>query len=310
MGNERRNFIKTGLLGASFLTIIPRGLRAQSEDCEVITRDFFGLGPFYSAGAPTRHVLAAPEEEGTRLFLEGHVYARDCVTPLGDVVLDIWHADDSGCYSRFEDCENPSGDDFKLRGVIRTGASGTFALETVKPGHYLNGAQFRPSHIHLIVRPPGAAEVVTQLYFEGDPYIDIDAAASRPDAAGRIIPLESREDGEHGIFDIILDIDPPSSVEESASVETFQLRQNHPNPVETFTRIPFELAEPAPVEIAIYDLAGVRVITLLQQRQMNAGRHAVEWDRKDGKGNLLPAGTYICRLKTDEGEGTRLMTLA
>ncbi len=57
MSTKRRDFIRGGLLGAGFLTIVPRGLRAQGDDCEVITRDFFGLGPFYAAGAPTRHVL-------------------------------------------------------------------------------------------------------------------------------------------------------------------------------------------------------------------------------------------------------------
>ncbi len=308
MSTKRRDFIRGGLLGAGFLTIVPRGLRAQGDDCEVITRDFFGLGPFYAAGAPTRHVLAGAEEEGTRLFLDGTVYARDCVSPLTDVVLDIWHADDSGCYSRFENCENPSGDDYKLRGVIRTGSSGAFALETVKPGHYLNGSQFRPAHIHLIVRPPGGAEVVTQLYFEGDPYIEIDPAASRPDAAGRIIPLESRDDGLHGLFDIIVDVEPSSSVEESASTSGVQLRQNHPNPVESHTRIPFELARAAEVTLGLYDVAGNHRITLLDKR-MSAGRHAIEWDRKGRDGKPLPAGAYLCRLQVGKEEVSRMMTL-
>ena len=308
MSTKRRDFIRGGLLGAGFLTIVPRGLRAQADGCEVITRDFFGLGPFYAAGAPTRHVLAAAEEEGTRLFLDGTVYARDCVSPLSDVVLDIWHADDSGCYSRFENCENPSGDDYKLRGVIRTGGTGAFALETVKPGHYLNDAQFRPAHIHLIVRPPGGSEVVTQLYFEGDPYIESDAAASRADAAGRIIPLESREDGLHGVFDIILDVEPTTSVEETAAAGAAQLRQNHPNPVDSFTRIPFELATPQHVTLGLYDVAGNHLLTLLDKK-MSAGRHAIEWDRKGRDGKPLPSGAYLCRLQTEGEEMSRMMTL-
>ena len=308
MSNDRRDFIRKGILGASALAIIPRGLRGQGGDCEVITRDFFGLGPFYSAGAPTRQVLAAAEEPGTRIFLDGTVWARDCVTPVSDVVLDIWHADDSGCYSRFENCENPSGDEYKLRGVIRTGESGRFALESVKPGHYLNGTQYRPAHIHLIVRPPGASEVVTQLYFEGDPYIDIDPAASRADAAGRIIPMEQKDDGLHGLFDIVLDVEPTNSVKREEENASARLLQNHPNPIERTTRIPFELTHRQSVHLAVYDVAG-RLIRILMQGPVEPGRHAVEWDRTDAEGRIVPAGAYLCRLETEGGDLTRMMTV-
>ena len=308
MSNDRRDFIRKGILGASALAIIPRGLRGQGGDCEVITRDFFGLGPFYSAGAPTRQVLAAAEEPGTRIFLDGTVWARDCVTPVSDVVLDIWHADDSGCYSRFENCENPSGDEYKLRGVIRTGESGRFALESVKPGHYLNGTQYRPAHIHLIVRPPGASEVVTQLYFEGDPYIDIDPAASRADATGRIIPMEQKDDGLHGIFDIVLDGEPTNSVKREEETASARLLQNHPNPIERTTRIPFELTHRQSVHLAVYDVAG-RLIRILMQGPVEPGRHAVEWDRTDAEGRIVPAGAYLCRLETEGGDLTRMMTV-
>ncbi len=304
--NGRRSFLRNGLLGAAALTVIPRGLRSQTS-CDTTSVDYYGLGPFYSSGAPTRHVLASPEEAGERLFLNGTVYANDCVTPLRDVVLDIWHADDTGCYSRFENCENPSGDDYKLRGIIRTGTDGTFALETVKPGHYLNGTQFRPSHIHLIVRHPDIENLITQLYFEGDPYIEIDAAASRPDAAGRIIPLESREDGLHGVFDIVLNVEPTSGVKEDEGSSGARLRQNHPNPFADSTRIPFQLAETGIAEISIYDLKGRTVTTLLRER-LGRGTHAIEWNGTDAEGKPVETGTYFCRLKTGTSEQTRVMT--
>ncbi|MGE3800457.1 MAG: FlgD immunoglobulin-like domain containing protein [Candidatus Kapaibacterium sp.] len=302
---NRRSFLRTGLLGAAALTIVPRGLRSQSA-CDTTAVDYYGLGPFYSSGAPTRHVLAAQEEAGTRLFLNGTVYANDCLTPLPNVVLDIWHADDSGCYSRFEDCENPTQDDYKLRGIIRTGSEGTFALETVKPGHYLNGSQFRPSHIHLIVRHPEIEDLVTQLYFEGDPYIEIDAAASRPDAAGRIIPLEQGEAGLYGVFDIVLNVST-SGVEAEQKTSATRLRQNHPNPFTEATRIPFYLAATQKVEITIYDLQGKTITTLLH-KQVQPGSHAVEWNGTDAEGKPVESGTYFCRFTAGELEQTRAMT--
>lgn len=306
---SRRSFLRKSLLGTALLAIVPRGLRSQTEECDPTSTDFFGEGPFYTAGAPTRQVLAGPEEAGQRLFLTGIVYANDCVTPVRDAVLDIWHADDTGCYSRFDNCENPSGDDYKLRGIIRTGATGAFALETVKPGFYLNGTQFRPSHIHLKARHPQIAELTTQLYFEGDPYIDIDPAASRPDAAGRIIPLTEREDGLHGIFDIVLDVQPTSDAPSSAETATGTwLRQNHPNPAKRSTRIPFHLEARAETQLTIHDMEGRLQIRLVEGPRP-AGSHVVEWNLTDAQGKRVPSGTYVCRLQTAGTTRARVITI-
>lgn len=305
--SARRRFLRAGALGAAFFTIVPRGLRAQGSACDTTARDFYGLGPFYSAGAPTRTVIAGPEEPGQRLFLNGTVYANDCLTPMKDVVLDIWQADDTGCYGRFENCPNPTGDDYKLRGIIRTGESGTFGLETIKPGHYLNGSQYRPAHIHLIVRHPEISNLITQLYFEGDPYIAIDAAASRPDAAGRIIPLETRDDGLHGVIDIVLNIEPSSGAADTAYNGGAMLRQNHPNPFDATTRIPFRLNAPCAARIVLYDLSGERIATLLDRR-MEPGDHVVDWDRITADGSRAAAGSYICRLEVGEEMYSRVMT--
>jgi catechol 1,2-dioxygenase len=38
----------------------------------------------------------------------------------------------------------------------------------------LNGAQYRPAHIHVKVSAPGFQTITTQLYFEGDKYNAID----------------------------------------------------------------------------------------------------------------------------------------
>ena len=305
----RRSFLRKGLLGTALLAIAPGGLRAQTDDCEPTTVDFYGQGPFYSTGAPTRHVLASPEEKGERIFLTGIVYANDCVTPLSDVVLDIWQADANGCYSRFENCENPTADDYKLRGIIRTGASGAFAIETIKPGFYLNGAQFRPSHIHLKARHPQVSELITQLYFEGDPYISIDAAASRPDAAGRIIPMVEGEGGLHGTFDIVLDVDPISDAPENPQGhnETW-LRQNHPNPALQNTRIPFHVAQRNNALLTVHNTEGELVTTLLNRR-ITAGPHTVEWNLADQSGNRVAAGSYICRLRVGSVNQVRTITV-
>jgi len=42
------------------------------------------------------------------------------------------------------------------------------------PGRYLNGAQYRPAHVHVKVSAPGFLPLTTQLYFPGDPYNAVD----------------------------------------------------------------------------------------------------------------------------------------
>ena len=60
-----------------------------------------------------------------------------------------------------------------------------------------------------------------------------------------------------------------------------------PNPFNPRTVIPFALAEPSHVELAIYDLAGRRVATLVDEFQ-TAGRREVTWNGDDEQGGPLP----------------------
>ncbi|MEO7092154.1 MAG: dioxygenase, partial [Polyangiales bacterium] len=95
--------------------------------------------------------------------ISGRVLGTGCGIVLAGAVLDFWQADADGAYF-----------DVKLRGHQIATADGRFSLHTIIPGHYLNGAQYRPAHVHVKVQAPGYKLLTTQLYFEGDPYNDID----------------------------------------------------------------------------------------------------------------------------------------
>lgn len=122
-------------------------------------------GPFFKPSSPERTNLVEPGITGTMLLLTGRVFFEGCAAPLSNALLDFWQANDAGAY-----------DDVKLRGHQYAGADGSYTLSTIIPGHYLNGAQYRPSHIHVKVggAAAGAQLLTTQLYFEGDPYNAID----------------------------------------------------------------------------------------------------------------------------------------
>ncbi|MCB9587816.1 MAG: hypothetical protein H6718_20600 [Polyangiaceae bacterium] len=125
-------------------------------------------GPFYKAGAPLSGQLNR-SAKGRALVVSGVVKDAKC-RPIAGATLDIWQANASGAYDN-------SG--FELRGQVRTDAEGKYSFNTIHPGHYLNGAQYRPAHIHVKLRAPGKRLLTTQLYFPGDPYNEIDPFIDR-----------------------------------------------------------------------------------------------------------------------------------
>lgn len=130
------------------------------------------LGPYYRPGAPLRDDLTEPGMAGTRITIRGRVFGPDCEL-LAGAVLDFWQADDDGGYDN-DGVADPPADVFVLRGKVLADGDARYALRTIIPGHYLNGAQFRPAHVHVTVSAEGYAPLTTQLYFEGDPYNEID----------------------------------------------------------------------------------------------------------------------------------------
>ena len=67
-----------------------------------------------------------------------------------------------------------------------------------------------------------------------------------------------------------------------------------PNPFRTTTTIDLVLAEPGDVDVAVYDVAGARVKTLLRGSRA-AGSHRVRWDGRREDGAAMPPGLYFCR---------------
>ena len=86
------------------------------------------------------------------------------------------------------------------------------------------------------------------------------------------------------------------------------LAQNHPNPFNPQTVIRFGLPRAQEVTLAVYDLQGRRVRTLLQGLQA-AGRHEVVWRGRDDRGGEVASGLYFYRLSSEDGQLTRKMLL-
>jgi hypothetical protein len=87
------------------------------------------------------------------------------------------------------------------------------------------------------------------------------------------------------------------------------LLQNYPNPFNPATTIRFSVPGEGRVQLAIYDLLGRRVRTLLDGN-LSGGVHAIRWDGRDERGIAVGSGTYFYRLSAGSGlVQTRRLTL-
>jgi hydroxyquinol 1,2-dioxygenase len=144
------------------------------------------LGPFYLPAAPG---FAAGDHiggqlDGTPLYVEAGVHAPDG-TPIADAVVDIWHSDEAGFYD-VQQLEKAGG--LAGRGQFRTDAAGRLHFWTVRPAAYpiphdgpvgvMLEAQgrhpYRPEHVHFLIDAPGYRKLVTQIFADGDRYLDSD----------------------------------------------------------------------------------------------------------------------------------------
>ncbi len=66
-----------------------------------------------------------------------------------------------------------------------------------------------------------------------------------------------------------------------------------PNPFDGTTRIRFFLPQAATVQVRLYDARGSLVRTLMDRREVPAGRHEVPWDGKTADGTAAGAGVYF-----------------
>jgi protocatechuate 3,4-dioxygenase beta subunit len=181
---------------------VPMEDTSVPEECLVTGSDV--LGPFYEEGAPETTALAGPDEPGMKIRVWGQVFAPDCTTPLAGVLLDIWQADAEGDYHGPEE-------EYRLRGQMLSGEDGSYSFTTIKPGQYPLSGSFRPAHIHFTVSKPGYIPVTTQMYFEGDPFLQPDDPCGGCNSGDEtlIVPLVPTEDPRgtveaEALFNIVL----------------------------------------------------------------------------------------------------------
>ena len=88
----------------------------------------------------------------------------------------------------------------------------------------------------------------------------------------------------------------------------FALHPNYPNPFNAGTVILYQFPRTTHVELTIYNIAGQRLKTLIDEPQ-HPGLHRVTWDGTDASGQQVGTGLYLYKLTTPAKTQTRRMIL-
>jgi endo-1,4-beta-xylanase len=97
-------------------------------------------------------------------------------------------------------------------------------------------------------------------------------------------------------------------VEVSGIPDEYELFQNYPNPFNPTTLIRYDVPRSSHVRLAVYNILGTKVRTLVDAAQA-AGAHTIVWDAKNDLDNDVASGIYFYRLETGTSVLSRKMML-
>jgi protocatechuate 3,4-dioxygenase beta subunit len=213
----RRDILMMSAVLAGSGAVVP-SRRAAAEAALQRTPDQI-LGPFYplkelpQTADLTRAIGRPGRAEGQVINVMGGVLNL-VGQPVRDAKVEVWQANAHGRYTHPSD-PNPAALDPNFEGsaVLTTDAEGRYRFKTIKPAAYPAGPdRMRPAHIHFQVSGR-QDKIVTQMYFDGDPYNDTDPFLNSVGSAERqallvkklVAPSPDFEpDSKMVIFDLVL----------------------------------------------------------------------------------------------------------
>ncbi len=178
-----------------------------------------------------------------------------------------------------------------------TAGAGTAATVAAGSGDRTLGLwSFQPADLHL------ASQARLVASWDRDALAGADPAAlsiCRRESGGWI-PLPSYVDPERRTVEAAIDRLGVYSLRlgdgTAAGPVSFGLEQNFPNPFNGATTLRYALPQAGPVELAVLNVRGQRVRTLVSGGQ-EAGRHTVSWDGRSDAGREVATGIYLIMLR-------------
>jgi protocatechuate 3,4-dioxygenase, alpha subunit len=148
------------------------------------------VGPFYHFSLTANRALGCmttPQARGEQIRLRFRIFDGDGL-PVPDGIIELWQADAAGKYRHPADTQEVEPDPaFCGFGRLATDADGSCTFDTVRPGRTPDGrGGCQASHVNVTILARGLlAQVVTRVYFEGDP-------ALADDPVLKLVPPERR----------------------------------------------------------------------------------------------------------------------
>ncbi|MEQ5836778.1 protocatechuate 3,4-dioxygenase subunit beta [Marinobacter sp. NFXS9] len=176
---------------SSRLRGVSRNLVEIDPELAELTGPAFGeevLGPLDND--LTRNGRVNGEPLGERIIVTGRVLDENG-DPVPNTLVEVWQANAAGRYVHIRDQHDaPLDPNFLGAGRCLSDENGEYRFITIKPGAYPWGNHpnaWRPNHIHFsLFGPTIATRLVTQMYFPGDPLLDLDPIYQS-------VPAQSRE---------------------------------------------------------------------------------------------------------------------
>lgn len=142
-------------------------------------------GPTYGEGSVTdldsdltKNSIVNGEPVGERIIVVGRVL-EESGRPVPNALIEVWQANSTGRYiHKVDQHDAPLDPNFRGAGRCITNSKGEYRFVTIKPGAYPwrnHENAWRPAHIHFSVFGRNFnSRLVTQMYFPGDPLMELD----------------------------------------------------------------------------------------------------------------------------------------
>ena len=107
------------------------------------------------------------------------------------------------------------------------------------------------------------------------------------------------------------DLGQTVGIDDNVKVNPYEyvLHDNFPNPFNPETQIRFSMGGQENVKLVIYDVMGRQVRSLLNGESYTPGFHVVNWNGLDNRGQKVPSGMYIYRIKAGDFIADKKMLL-
>lgn len=147
-------------------------------------------------------------DAGPKIEISGIVYQRDGMTPAKDVVIYVYHTDQTGVYPTKGNETGWGKRHGYIRGWVKTDKNGFYQIYTLKPAAYPNRKD--PAHIHITIKEPDKNEYYIDEYlFVDDPLLPKQREANPRGGDGVVKLVDTEKNISHATRHIILGLNVP-----------------------------------------------------------------------------------------------------